>query len=97
MTSEAEWDPSVYDNTHLSTHDLLERIPTSRNVQENVWYYLYGNVKPQPIEANVAVTDNNSIGSDIWDDAHEEIFFDAKQEYEFDTIEDAYKEFYYGN
>ena len=81
MTSEVEWDPSVYNNTHLSTHDLLERIPKSRNLQENAWYDLFGNVKPQPIEANVAVTDDDSIGYDTWDDTQEDIFFDAKQDY----------------
>ena len=70
MTSEAEWDPSVYDDTHLSTHDLLERIPKSRNVQENAWYDLYADIKPQAIKAIVAMTDDDFIGSDIWDDAH---------------------------
>ena len=97
MTSEDEWDPSKYDDTHLSTHDLLEHIPKLKNVQENAWYDLYGDIKPQAIKANVAVTDNKSVGSDIWDDAKKEIFFDAKQDYKFDTIQDAYKDFYYGD
>ena len=91
MTSETEWDPSVYDDTHLSTHYLLERIPKSRNVQENAWYDLYGDIKPQAIETNIAMTDNDSVGLDIWDNAKEEIFFDAKQEYKFDTIDNVYK------
>ena len=59
MTSEDEWDPSKYNDTHLSTHDLLERIPKSKNVQENAWYDLYGDIKPQAIEANVVVTDDD--------------------------------------
>ena len=61
MTSEAEWDPSVHDDTHLSMYNLLERIPKARNVQENTWYDLYGDIKPQAIEANVAMTDNDSV------------------------------------
>ena len=97
MTSEDERDPSKYDDTHLSTHDLLERIPKSKNVQENAWYDLYGDMKPRAIKANVPVTDNNSVGSDIWENAKEDLFFDAEHEYEFDNIQDAYKEFYYGN
>ena len=56
---------------------------------------MYGDIKPQAIEANIAVTDNNSVGSDTWKNAKEEVFFDAEQDYEFDTIADAYKEFYY--
>lgn len=97
MTSEAEWDPSVYDDTYLSTHDLLERISKSRNVQENAWYNLYGDIKPQVIKANSAMTDDNSVCSDTWDDAQEEMFFDAKQDYGFISIDDAYNDFYYGD
>ena len=54
-------------------------------------------MKPRAIEANVAVTDNDSVGSDIWDDAKEDLFFDAEHEYEFKNIQDAYEDFYYGN
>ena len=97
MTSKDKWDPSKYNDTHLSTHDLLECIPKSKNVQETAWYDLYGDIKPQAIEANVAVTDNDSVESDTWDNAEEEVFFDAEQDYKFDTIADAYKEFYYGD
>ena len=43
------------------------------------------------------MTDNHSIGSDTWDNAEEEVFFDAEQDYKFNTIQDAYKDFYYGN
>ena len=75
----------------------MECIPKSKNVQENAWYDLYGDIKPQVIKANVAVTDDDSVGSDIWDDAKEEIFFDTEQDYKFDTIQDAYKDFYYGD
>ena len=78
MTSEDEWDPSKYDDTHLSMHDLLEHIPKSKNVQENVWYDLYGDIKLQAIEADIPVTDDDSIESDIWDNAKEEIFFNAE-------------------
>ena len=75
----------------------MELIPKSKNVQENAWYDLYDDIKLQAIKANVAVTDNDSVGSDIWDNAKEEIFFDAEQDYKFDTIQDAYKDFYYGD
>ena len=63
-------------------------------MQENAWYDLYGDIKPQVVEANIAVTDDDSTGSDIWDDAKEELFFDTKEDYEFSNIEDAYEDFY---
>ena len=48
-------------------------------------------------EANIAVTDNKSIGSDTWEDTQEDVFFDDKQDYNFNSIDDACKDFYYGN
>ena len=69
MTSESKWNPSIHDNTHLSTRDLLEWMPKSLNLTKNAYYDLFGNIKPGLFSTNTALTDNSLIDSDILEDA----------------------------